>query len=347
MRVLVIYKSKWRIFSSWCNIQHTLGYWECNVGFSPPPSHGERFGHLDHCRLSDGNCQHSSCHFLRGSRTEALKSLLWNIEMEQGQHQHYNIIFPAWNLALVLAALTKPPFELLDQALDQLLTWKTVLLIAFAFCKCQGWNPCFRTCPIITDRRLNTGDSPSRPVIHIKTQVLSKSPKCVLPCTIPALDRHLSMAEDRLLFPIRALRFYLERSMPWREHKRGACALCHSNQGINETLYHPQSLGGSEKTILECYTNPLHLSSSPTSLRHTRYDPWLHRSHSTDRPPWNRFCKLVPGTVITPSPTLSEGPISLFHWSHSTRTGSGCRINSAPNRKSLQVTLSISHHPFT
>ena len=53
-------------------------------------------------------------------------------------------------------------------------------------------------------------------------QVLGKGPKCVLSCTIPTLDRHLSngMAEDRLLFPIWALRFYLERSMPWREHKR-------------------------------------------------------------------------------------------------------------------------------
>jgi len=53
--------------------------------------------------------------------------------MEQGQHQHY---IPAWKLALVLSALTQPPFELLDQALDQLLTWKTGFLITFAHCKC-------------------------------------------------------------------------------------------------------------------------------------------------------------------------------------------------------------------
>ena len=33
--------------------------------------------------------------------------------MEQGQHQRH---FTAWNLTLVLSALTKPPFELLDQA---------------------------------------------------------------------------------------------------------------------------------------------------------------------------------------------------------------------------------------
>ena len=49
---------------------------------------------------------------------------------------------------------------------------------------------------------------------------------------------------------------------------------------------------------------PLHLSLSPTRLRRTRYKPWLHRSHSTDRPPWNRFCELIPDAVITPSPTF-------------------------------------------
>ena len=49
---------------------------------------------------------------------------------------------------------------------------------------------------------------------------------------------------------------------------------------------------------------PLHLSLSHTRLRRTRYDPWLHRSRSTDRPPWNRFCELIPDAVITPSPTF-------------------------------------------
>ena len=90
------------------------------------------------------------------------------------------------------------------------------------FLQMSGWNPCVRTYPTMTDRKLVTGDSPSMPIIHIKTQVSSKGPKCVLSCSIPALYCHLStgMAEDRLLCQVRALRFYLERSMSWREHKR-------------------------------------------------------------------------------------------------------------------------------
>ena len=62
------------------------------------------------------------------------------------------------------------------------------------------------------------------------------------------------------------------------------------------------------------HINPLLASESVV------YDPWLHHSHSTDRPPWNKFCELVPGTVITPSLTLSRGPISLFCRSHPTST---------------------------
>ena len=68
-------------------------------------------------------------------RNPALKSLLRNIEIEQGQHQRQ---FPEWNLALVLSALTKPPFEPLDQASDQLLIWKTFFLIALASGKRRG-----------------------------------------------------------------------------------------------------------------------------------------------------------------------------------------------------------------
>ena len=137
-------------------------------------------------------------------------------------------------------------------------------------------------------------------VIHILDAILGKGPKCMLSCTIPTLDRQLSyfIAEDRLLFTIWALRFYLERSMPWREHKR--LLFVSFKSGHKRDIVSSTISGWIQKTILECYTNYLHLSLSPTRLKHTRYDPWLHRLHSTDRPPWNRFCELIPGIVITP-----------------------------------------------
>ena len=84
------------------------------------------------------------------------------------------------------------------------------------FWQTTGQNLCLWTCQTTTDLSFIS-----------KTQVLGKGPKCVLSCTIPTHNCHLSngMAEDWLLFPILALRFFLERSMPWRElfkpgHKR-------------------------------------------------------------------------------------------------------------------------------
>ena len=230
-------------------------------------------------------------------RNPALKSLLRNIEMEQRQHQRH---FPEWNLALVLSALTKPPFESLDQASDQLLTWKT------------GRNPCFWTCPTTTDHKLDTGDSTSRPVIYIKDASIGQGPEMHAFMHYSSTWPHLSngMAEDRLLCPIRALRFYLERSKPWREHKH-LLKPGHKRDIVPSTIS-----GWTQKRFWSATQIPLHLSLSPTRLRRNRYDPWLHRSHSTDRPPWDRFCKLVPGAVITPSPTfisrtyLSTLPIS-------------------------------------
>ena len=88
-----------------------------------------------------------------------------------------------------------------------------------------------------------------------KTQVLGKGPKCILSCTIPALNCHLSngMGEDRLLCPIRALRFYLERSMPWRKHKR--LLFVSFKPGHKRDIVPSTISGWIRNTILECYTN--------------------------------------------------------------------------------------------
>ena len=87
-------------------------------------------------------------------------------------------------------------------------------------------------------------------------QVLGKGPpKGVLSCTIPALDRHLSngMAEDRFLCPVRALRFYLERSMPWREHKR--LLFVSFKPGHKQDIVSSTISGWIRERFLECYTN--------------------------------------------------------------------------------------------
>ena len=112
------------------------------------------------------------------------------------------------------------------------------------FRQTTGRNPCLWTCPTTTDLSFIS-----------KTQVLGKGPKCVLSCTIPTLNHHLSngIAEDQLLFPIWAIRFYLERSMPWREHKH--LLFTSFKPGHKRDIVPSTISGWIQKTILENYTN--------------------------------------------------------------------------------------------
>ena len=92
-------------------------------------------------------------------------------------------------------------------------------------------------------------------------QVLGKAKNTkYISCTIPTLDHQLSygIAEDQLLFPIWALIFYLEGSMPWREHKR--LLFVSFKSGHKRDIVPSTISGWIRKTILESYTN------SPTPL---------------------------------------------------------------------------------
>ena len=76
------------------------------------------------------------------------------------------------------------------------------------------------------------------------------------------------MAKNRFLCPVRALRYYLERSMLWRENKR---LLFVSNHDIDHILFHQQSPVGSAKPLWNVMHSHLLHSSSSIGLRHTRY----------------------------------------------------------------------------
>ena len=131
-----------------------------------------------------------------------------------------------------------------------------------------------------------------------KTQVLGKGPKCFLSCTIPALDRHLSngMAKDRLLCPVRALRYYLEMSMAWRENKR--LLFVSFKPGHKRDIVPSTISGWLRKTIMECFKHSPapHLESHRLKAHQVR--SMAASLPSTDRHPWSRYYKLVPDVVI-------------------------------------------------
>ena len=128
---------------------------------------------------------------------------------------------PNWDLSLVLLALTKPPFEPLRKASLKILTFKTVFLMTLASGRrrdeVHAWT--FRSLKHKTGWKEVTV-SPSSAFLA-KTQLASDGPEVVQLVVVPALKPSLdhSMREDMTLCPVRALRYYFDKTKELRENK--------------------------------------------------------------------------------------------------------------------------------
>ena len=120
-----------------------------------------------------------------------------------------NRSIPSRDLALVLHALTKQPFEPLGKASLKLLTYKTVFLLTLASGKRRSevhtWTfsfLCYR------DNWSQVTLAPST-VISAKNQLASDGPTAIKPVGIPDLKPHLdsSLTQDRSLYSVRALKY--------------------------------------------------------------------------------------------------------------------------------------------
>ena len=121
---------------------------------------------------------------------------------------------PSWNLSLVLHQLTKAPFEPLREASLKLLTFKTVFLLALGSGKrrseIHAWQ--YKNIRHQSDwSKVSLFPSPS---FLSKNQLAKEGPESVAPVVIPALAPTLdkSLESDRSLCPVRALRYYLDRT---------------------------------------------------------------------------------------------------------------------------------------
>ena len=128
---------------------------------------------------------------------------------------------PAWNLSMVLHQLTKPPFEPLRKASLKHLTFKTVFLLALGSGKRRSEIHAWIHRNIRHQEDwANVSLSPS-PSFISKNQLAKEGPTCVAPVVIPALAPTLdrSLKEDRSLCPVRALRYYLDKTKDLRTGK--------------------------------------------------------------------------------------------------------------------------------
>ena len=127
---------------------------------------------------------------------------------------------PSWDLSLVLMALSKAPFGPLKDASLKLLTFKTVFLMALASGKRWGevhsWTySSLRHKPPWKEVTISLF------AFWAKNQLAPDGPDLLRPVVIPALKPFLSsnLTEDMTLCPVRALRYYLDRTSASRKGK--------------------------------------------------------------------------------------------------------------------------------
>ena len=159
---------------------------------------------------------------------------------------------PKWNLSVVLNELTKAPFEPMKDSDLKHLTLKTAFLLALASGKRRS-----EIHASVTNKVANLGQwekvalFPSSDFIA-KNQLAREGSQSVSPVTIPALttivDRQFK--EDRTLCPVRALRFYLDRT----KDLRGSRSLLFISFKKGHTSdIRPATLSWLKQTILLCY----------------------------------------------------------------------------------------------
>ena len=126
---------------------------------------------------------------------------------------------PSWNLSLVLHQLTKAPFEPLREASLKHLTFKTVFLLALGSGKRRSEIHAWQHKNIRHQADWSKVSLFPSPSFLSKNQLAKEGPESVAPVVIPALAPTLdrSLKSDRSLCPVRALRYYLDRTSDIRQ----------------------------------------------------------------------------------------------------------------------------------
>ena len=212
-----IYKSKWALFEKW--------YRENSVDFSTPSVKqiSDFFMHL----YQDLNRRPSTIDGYRTAIVDTLGPSAHHIAHDADLHRLLSSFhrdcpkssrnLPKWNLSVVLNELTKAPFEPMKDTDLKYLTLKAAFLLALASDKhrseIQAW---------VANKVSNLGQWEKVALFPsdfiAKNQLAREGSQSVSPVTIPALttivDRQFK--EDRTLCPVRALRYYLDRTKDLR-----------------------------------------------------------------------------------------------------------------------------------
>ena len=217
-----IYESKWSIFVKWCESHE--------VDFGSPSLN--QVAEFLLFLFKEKNLQPST---IDGYRT-AIADKIGSDKVNFGKDKNLTRLLdsfhrdkpkglrgvPGWNLSLVLHQLTQPPFEPLRKASLKHLAFKTVFLLALGSGKRRSEIHAWVHRNIRHQEDWSNVSLFPSPCFLSKNQLAREGPSSVAPVIIPALAPTLdkSLKDDRTLCPVRALRYYLDKTTDLRTGKQ-------------------------------------------------------------------------------------------------------------------------------
>ena len=209
-----VYEAKWTIFTKWCVTNQE--------DFRAPPV--KLVADFLMYLFQDRKLQPSTIDGYRSAIADKLGNSPFNISNDENLTRLVDSFhtdrpkgrrgIPSWNLSLVLHQLTKAPFEPIKEASLKHLTFKTVFLLALGSGKRRSEIHAWQ------NRNIRHQSDWSKVSLYPSASFLSKNqlakegPDSVAPVVIPALAPTLdrSLKSDRSLCPVRALRYFLDRT---------------------------------------------------------------------------------------------------------------------------------------
>ena len=242
-----VYEAKWAIFTKWCFVNQ--------MDFRSPPvkSVADFLLHL----FEDKKLQPSTIDGYRSAIADKLGDTTVNISKD---HNLTHLLesfhrdrpkgwrgVPSWNLSLVLHQLTKAPFEPLREASLKHLTFKTVFLLALGSGKRRSEIHAWQHKNIRHQSDWSKVSLFPSPSFLSKNQLAKEGPESVAPVVIPALAPTL----DRSLCPVRALRYYLDRTSDIRQDKQ--LVFVSFKKGFDKDISPATISSWIKQTVILCY----------------------------------------------------------------------------------------------
>ena len=248
-----VYEAKWAIFTKWCLTNQ--------VDFRAPPvkSVADFLMYL----FEDKKLQPSTIDGYRSAIADKLGNTAINISKDDNLTRLLESFhrdrpkgrrgIPSWNLSLVLHQLTKAPFEPLREASLKHLTFKTVFLLALGSGKRRSEIHAWQHQNIRHQSDWSKVSLFPSPSFLSKNQLAKEGPQSVAPVVIPALAPTLdkSLKSDRSLCPVRALRYYLDRTSDLRQHQQ--LVFVSFKKGFDKDISPATISSWIKQTVILCY----------------------------------------------------------------------------------------------